>query len=294
MNPEEEWKKAKRLCRLSQEDIRMAKELGMGPRGLIKNIPGPTQRWKAPVKVWIRDLYEKKFGIRVQPPPSPAPQPADFPEIQEDELGDLAFAEVLGDYGPPTSAEIAEEEELMTRRRHNFRRAAECVAEALAKFEAVSRIVLFGSVASPLKKEVPRFQKFRRARQSISHECKDVDLAVWVSDLSILNELRQARSRALGVLLEKKGVGIAHHQVEIFLFSPETNDHLGRLCTFGECPKGKPECRVPNCGAQKFLRQVEGFVYRPDALAPGKTITLFERGVTPPAIQVDNPFDLPF
>jgi hypothetical protein len=67
MNRADEWKKAKQLCRLSDEEIRMARELGMGPRGLIKNIPNPKQRWKAPVSVWIRNLYEKKFGRRVPP-----------------------------------------------------------------------------------------------------------------------------------------------------------------------------------------------------------------------------------
>ncbi len=40
----------------------MAKELGMKPKSLIKNIPAPNQQWKAPVKVWVRDLYEEKFG----------------------------------------------------------------------------------------------------------------------------------------------------------------------------------------------------------------------------------------
>lgn len=54
------WAKAMKVCRLNMEDIRMAKELGMSPRSLMKNVPGPTQQWKAPVRVWIRDLYEKR------------------------------------------------------------------------------------------------------------------------------------------------------------------------------------------------------------------------------------------
>jgi hypothetical protein len=62
MKNEEQWKKAKKPCRLSNEHIRMAKELGMGPRSLMKNIPNPNQRWKAPVAVWIRELYEKNFS----------------------------------------------------------------------------------------------------------------------------------------------------------------------------------------------------------------------------------------
>ncbi len=54
------WAKAKTLCRLNMEDVRKAKELGLNPRSLMKNIPSPSQPWKAPVKVWIRELYEKQ------------------------------------------------------------------------------------------------------------------------------------------------------------------------------------------------------------------------------------------
>ncbi|WP_059105389.1 hypothetical protein [Shouchella shacheensis] len=61
-NQNSNWVEAKKRCRLNQADIQMAKELGMKPKSLLKNIPSPTQQWKAPVKVWIRDLYEKKFG----------------------------------------------------------------------------------------------------------------------------------------------------------------------------------------------------------------------------------------
>jgi hypothetical protein len=56
------WAEAKKRCCLNQNDIQMAKELGMTPKSLLKNIPSTTQQWKAPVKVWINDLYEKKFG----------------------------------------------------------------------------------------------------------------------------------------------------------------------------------------------------------------------------------------
>jgi len=58
----QDWAEAKKRCRLNGADIQMAKELGMKPKSLIKNIPSSNQQWKAPVKVWIRDLYEKKFG----------------------------------------------------------------------------------------------------------------------------------------------------------------------------------------------------------------------------------------
>lgn len=57
-----DWAEAKKRCRLNQADIQMAKELGMTPKSLLKNIPSPNQQWKAPVKLWIRELYDKKFG----------------------------------------------------------------------------------------------------------------------------------------------------------------------------------------------------------------------------------------
>lgn len=56
------WAEAQRRCRLSDEALRMAKELGLNPRTLIGNIPSPTQRWKAPVEEWVRDLHRRRFS----------------------------------------------------------------------------------------------------------------------------------------------------------------------------------------------------------------------------------------
>ena len=56
---EEEWKEVKKKCRVGDETVRMAKELGINPRTMIKNIPNKAEKWKAPVDVWIRDMYEK-------------------------------------------------------------------------------------------------------------------------------------------------------------------------------------------------------------------------------------------
>jgi len=55
-----EWAEAKKKCRLNDETLRMAKEMGLNPRSLIKNIPNKTQPWKAPVHIWIREMYEKR------------------------------------------------------------------------------------------------------------------------------------------------------------------------------------------------------------------------------------------
>lgn len=60
------WIEARKRCLLNETDIQMAKELGMTPKSIMKNIPAPSQKWKAPVKVFIRKLYEEKFGSVLQ------------------------------------------------------------------------------------------------------------------------------------------------------------------------------------------------------------------------------------
>ena len=54
------WAEAKKKCRLNEEDIRMAKEMGLNPKSLIKNIPNPKEQWKLPVKEWIHEMNEKR------------------------------------------------------------------------------------------------------------------------------------------------------------------------------------------------------------------------------------------
>ena len=88
-----DWAEAKKRCQLNLEDIRMAKALGFAPRSLIKNIPAKNQHWKAPVKIWIRELYEKRFGAsparpgkkNIPAPPSDPP-PWDFQLMSVDEM----------------------------------------------------------------------------------------------------------------------------------------------------------------------------------------------------------------
>lgn len=63
-----QWAKTKNVCRLDIEDIRMAKESGLSPQSLRKNRPSPSQPWKQPLKEWIGELYEKRFGPRTPTP----------------------------------------------------------------------------------------------------------------------------------------------------------------------------------------------------------------------------------
>jgi hypothetical protein len=50
---EQMWQDAKKKCRLNNEDIELAKRLGLNPRSLVKNIPNKSEPWKAPISVWL-------------------------------------------------------------------------------------------------------------------------------------------------------------------------------------------------------------------------------------------------
>jgi hypothetical protein len=323
-----EWDEARRRCRLTAEALAMAKELGLSPRSLVKNIPNPRERWKAPVEDWVRGLHLKRFGrrppaasimatVRVAPPPpaETAPPPASAPPLPAEEVvapqpeppsevvNELEAAEealseraARGEVDPdqfgyemerleretPVSdGEVADDNRRMLQRRDGFRRFADLFAEVAAKLDFVQRIVLFGSVAAPLQKEVPRFARLRRARAAIWHECKDVDLAIWIGDLSRLRELKRAVSDATNqwqtIAARENLPGIPHHQVDVFVLEPGTDRYRGNLCHYGQCPKGKPECEVAGCGAQPFLRLYDDFEF--DRLAPRRepAVVLFDR-----------------
>jgi len=199
-------------------------------------------------------------------------------EMKEDdrlfaELDELAREESR----EPTLKDIAEQDEYLLRRQAEFRLAADAVASAFAGFPEVAAIALFGSVAQPLEREVPRYRQYRRAGVELWHECKDVDLAVWIDRLDNLEALAKAERRAVQRFHDETGIGVAHHQVDTFLIEPGSGRYLGRLCWYNQCPKGKRECLVPGCGREKFLKQHEEFTLRADALAEERIIRLYDR-----------------
>jgi hypothetical protein len=177
----------------------------------------------------------------------------------------------------PTRREITEQDCQMLDRQAQFRLAADAVTAALAGVPEVEAVALIGSVARPLWREIPRFQPFRDWDVPVWHECKDVDLAVWLDRLDRLQALTRARGVALHELFKEKQIGVAHHQVEIFILQGEANAYRGRLCSFSQCPKGKRECLVPGCGQDLFLQQHAGFTFWPDALAPDRILHLYDR-----------------
>jgi len=307
------WAEARRRCGLSDEDVRMAKELGFQPKSLIKNVPSPSQPWKAPVKEWVRSLYAEKIASKrpasgaseaSAPPPTRAeviefrnpdyPWP-DRPEIPErvvyedmepggyddDELepDGFPFHDSFHDrFEPPSEEEIEEENTLMLRRQCLFRWAAQFIAIAISELPEVRKVAAFGAVARPLEMEVPRFREFRRHQIEVLHECGDLDLAVWTADLSRLRELKRAMSRGLSAVQDTPYGGVAHHQVDVHIFDAESGAYRGRLCEFGQCPKPrKHACLVAGCGAQPFLRQFEKYRFGAGRFEDDPRVVLFDR-----------------
>jgi hypothetical protein len=110
------WPEAKKRCRLNQQDIAMAKALGFSPDGLVRNIPDPKQRWKAPVKIWIRDLYEDRFGHvlgekpYVPPPPlTPEEQAEEARRFEEEMYWEDYHDRNADDTGKSTCKQVASE-----------------------------------------------------------------------------------------------------------------------------------------------------------------------------------------
>lgn len=300
---DEQWAEAKRRCRLSAEHVKRAKEMGLNPRKLIKNIPSPKEQWKLPIREWIDEMYEDRTGktMRKAEPRAcdnlPRREPDFPPEVDWDLINDLEdtigvslddefiaelTAELARENEPPDDAEIAEQRRFLLERQRQFALAAEWAARELSTLPQVKRVVLFGSVANPLDEDIPRFKRFRRWRIALPHECKDVDLAVWLDDFSELRAVQKAKTRALNALGESEDCHVASHQVDMFLHNIADGAYAGRLCQFAVCPKGKRECDRPDCGRIPYLAQHEGFVLRADALSPERIRVLFDRDAEQP------------
>jgi hypothetical protein len=177
-------------------------------------------------------------------------------------------------------AQIDWQNRFLLERQRQFRVAADVIAQAWMHFPEVEAIAVIGSVAKPLWKEIPRFSEFRRARIEVWHECRDLDLALWVDSQDRLGELRRAASHALRDAYQSSVcAGVAAHQLDIFLFEPEDDRYLGRLCSFNSCPKGKLDCLVPGCGSIPFNKRIAEFAPRADLLAGVDDARLYRRGM---------------
>lgn len=176
-------------------------------------------------------------------------------------------------------AAVDEQNQYLVQRQHAFRVAADVAAKAWMGFAEVSAVAVIGSVAKPLWKEVPRFREFRRVGIEVWHECNDLDIALWIDTQDRLEDLRRALHGALrDAFSAGVGMSVPGNAVDTFLLATGTDRYLGRLCQFNSCPKGKPDCATPGCGAIPFNKVVDGFELRPDLLAAAAYATLYRRG----------------
>ena len=58
----QDWITARKRHRLSHAHVQMARELGMNPKKMGKLDNHDQEPWKAPLKVFIEDLYWEHFG----------------------------------------------------------------------------------------------------------------------------------------------------------------------------------------------------------------------------------------
>jgi hypothetical protein len=176
-------------------------------------------------------------------------------------------------------AKIEQQNDYLLAHQRRFRIAADVVTDAWMAFPEVAAVAVIGSVAKPLWKQVPRFSDFRREGIEVWHECRDLDLALWIDSQDRLRALRRAGNVALQRAFESGAdTSVVGHQVDVFLFAPGSDAYLGRLCGFNRCPKEKRECFIPGCGAVPFNRHFPEFFPRDDLLAPAKHAMLYRRG----------------
>jgi hypothetical protein len=60
------WIEARRRFHLSHAEIKMARELGLNPQKFGKLANHRQEPWKAPLRIFIADLYFRRFG-RIAP-----------------------------------------------------------------------------------------------------------------------------------------------------------------------------------------------------------------------------------
>ena len=58
---DEAWTDAKKRYKLTDEHIRMAKELGLNPKKFGSYAPNKQELWKEPLPEFIEKIYAKRF-----------------------------------------------------------------------------------------------------------------------------------------------------------------------------------------------------------------------------------------
>lgn len=296
------WRALKESGQLQERHVQMAIDLGMSAGSIVQEHATAEDRGDLLLLEWVEDRFFAKHGhyapVSDASPENQAEHPAENSLLTDPgeaiskmcyEMGireddDDAF-ELAGELiqqrereTPVSYGEIHEEDQRMLRRQMGFRNAARAVTARLATIPEVHEVRIFGSVALPLWKEVPRHSRLRHKNIRIYHECANIDLAVRVTSPSGAERMRKACSQVVNDLNEQDiYLNIAHHSFSIHLIDQTHNRYLGVVCHFNKCPKHKFECRVPECGANRFVQILPWFRLKPRRLNEFNSQLLFQR-----------------
>lgn len=287
---------------LQERHAQMAIDLGMTAGFIVQEHATAADRGDSILLEWVEDRFFAKHGhyspVCDETPETQAEHPAEnslltdhFEAISQmcyergireddDEAFQLAgeLIEQREQATPVSYGEIYEADQRMLRRQADFRNAARAVTERLAAMPEVQQVLLFGSVALPLWKEVPHHKRLRQRNIRIFHECANIDMAVWVSSPAKAELMRKACSQVVNDLARKNiYLSIAHHSFSIHLIQETDDQYLGMVCHFNKCPKHKRECEVPGCGAHPFVQILPWFRLKPDRLNEFNSQILFHR-----------------
>ena len=161
---------------------------------------------------------------------------------------------------PLSERGIERQNERLLRRYCDFRRGADAVTTAWRAHPEVIAVSLIGSVARAPWKEAPRFGPYRRARVALWHECKDVDLALWLDHLDSLAMDCAGPRPGRCVLCGTKRPSASHRTRSTCSFSspalslPRAAVRFQRL---SEGEGGMPGPGLRGCGAAASARGVQ-------------------------------------
>jgi hypothetical protein len=296
------WRQLKDEGDLQERHVLMAIDLGLHAGSIVQEHAKAPDRGDLLLLEWVEDRFFAKHGQYVPgcdaSPESQAEHPAEnsllvdpgtaisqmLSEHNIDEDDDRGY-EMAGELierlereTPVSYGEILEADQAMLRRQSEFRKAAVALTSVLARMPEVSEVRLFGSVALPLWKEVPRHARLRHRRIRTFHECANIDLAVWVTSPEIAPQIRKTCSQLVNDLNQQDiHLGIAHHTFSIHLLQQPGSRYLGMVCHYNQCPKGKPECQVPGCGTYRLVQVLPWFQLKPARLNEFNSQLLFKR-----------------
>ena len=159
------------------------------------------------------------------------------------------------------------------RRFWHYLETARMLAECLAPFPEVRKIVLFGEFALPPSR-VPNPAK--PGERGPFHLPRDLDLALWISSAENLTHMRRLRAKIVDDRSNKK-IMYSAERFRLHLFDAATSEYMGRLCTHGSCPGKQPDCQNDGCGQPAFVKPFSELALAEHSFDARNCQTLFER-----------------